>query len=52
MVNPALQSAIEAMSLDGRLELVEYIERTIESAPIEVTEEQKAMIHVRRSLRR
>jgi hypothetical protein len=42
MVNPALQSAIEAMSLDERLELVEYIESTVESAPIEVTEEQKA----------
>jgi len=42
MVNPALQSAIEAMSLDERLELVEYIESTMESAPVEVTEEQKA----------
>lgn len=26
MVNPALQSAVEAMSLDERLELIEYIE--------------------------
>ena len=47
MVNPALQSAIDAMSLGERLELVEYIERTVESAPIEVTEEQKAMIRSR-----
>jgi len=47
MVNPALQSAIEAMSLDERLELVEYIESTVRSAPIEVTEEQKAMIRSR-----
>ena len=47
MVNPALQSAIEAMSLDERLELVEYIESTVESDPIEVTEEQKAMIRSR-----
>lgn len=47
MVNPALKSAIEAMSLDERLELVAYIERTVESAPIEVTEEQKAMIRSR-----
>ena len=47
MVNPALQSAIEALSLDERLELVEYIESTVESAPIEVTEEQKAMIRSR-----
>ncbi|MDX6321640.1 MAG: hypothetical protein QOF52_1498 [Propionibacteriaceae bacterium] len=46
-MNPALQSAIEAMSLDERLELVEYIESTVESAPIEVTEEQKAMIRSR-----
>lgn len=47
MVNPALQSAIEAMSLDERLELVEYIESTVESVPIEVTEEQKALIRSR-----
>ena len=47
MVNPALQSAIDAMSLGERLELVEYIERTVESAPLEVTEEQKAMIRSR-----
>lgn len=44
MVNPTLQSAIEAMSLDERLELVEYIESTVESAPVEVTEEQKSTI--------
>ena len=47
MVNPALQSAIEALSLDERLELVEYIESTVESSPIEVTEEQKTMIRSR-----
>jgi putative addiction module component (TIGR02574 family) len=47
MVNPALQSAIEAMSLDERLELVAYIESTVESEPIEVTDEQKAMIRSR-----
>lgn len=47
MVNPALQSAIEAMSLDERLELVEYIESTVEAVPIEVTEEQKALIRSR-----
>lgn len=47
MVNPALQSAIEAMSLDERLELVEYIESTVESTPIEVTGEQKTMIRSR-----
>ena len=46
-MNPGLQSAIEAMSLDERLELVEYIERTVESEPIEVTDEQKAMIRSR-----
>ncbi len=46
-MNSALQSAIEAMSLDERLELVEYIERTVESEPIEVTGEQKAMIRSR-----
>jgi len=41
MVNPALQTAIEAVSLDERLGLVEYIESTVEPSPIEVTEEQK-----------
>ena len=47
MVNPALQSAIESMSLGERLELVEYIESTVESEPVEVTDEQKAMIRSR-----
>ena len=47
MVNPALQSAIEAMSLDERLELVEYIESTVESEPIDVTDEQKVKIRSR-----
>lgn len=47
MVNPALQSAIEAMSLDERMELVDYIESTVDHAPIDVTEEQKAMIRTR-----
>ncbi|MBA2507134.1 MAG: addiction module protein [Nocardioidaceae bacterium] len=47
MVNPALQSAIEAMSLDERLELVEYIESTVDQSQIEVTEEQKTMIQSR-----
>jgi putative addiction module component (TIGR02574 family) len=47
MVNPALQSAIEAMSLDERLELVEYIESTVESAPIELTEDQKVLVRSR-----
>jgi len=47
MVNPSLQSAIEAMSLDGRLELVEYIESTGDQSVIEVTEEQKATIRSR-----
>jgi putative addiction module component (TIGR02574 family) len=47
MVSPALRSAIEAMSLVERLELVEYIETTIESAPIDVTDQQKAVIRSR-----
>lgn len=46
-MHPALQSAIEAMSLDERLELVEYIESTVESEPIEVTDDQKAMLRSR-----
>jgi putative addiction module component (TIGR02574 family) len=47
VVDPALQSVIEAMSLDERLELVEYIESTVESAPIELTEDQKVLIRSR-----
>jgi putative addiction module component (TIGR02574 family) len=47
MVNPALRSAIEAMSLAERFELVEYIESTIEPAPIEVTDQQAAVIRSR-----
>jgi putative addiction module component (TIGR02574 family) len=44
MVNPPLQSAIEAMTLDERLELVEYIKGTV---PVDVTERQKATIRSR-----
>jgi hypothetical protein len=40
VVNPVLQSLIEAMSLDERSELVEYLESTVESEPIEVTDDQ------------
>ena len=47
MVDPALQSVVEAMSLDERLELVEYIESTVDLAPVDVTEEQRAMIRTR-----
>ncbi|MFH5824350.1 hypothetical protein [Georgenia sp. AZ-5] len=47
MVKPPLQLLVEATGLDERLELVEYVESTIESAPIEVSEEQKAMIQAR-----
>jgi putative addiction module component (TIGR02574 family) len=46
-VNPALQSAIEAISLDERLELVEYMESTVESEPIEVADDEKAMLRSR-----
>lgn len=49
MVDPALQSAIDALSVDERLELVEYIESTVESTPIEVTENQKSLIRSRAS---
>jgi len=35
------------MSLAERLEMVEYIESTVESAPIEVTDQQKAVIRSR-----
>lgn len=44
MVNPSRQSALEALSLDERLELVEHIESTVELSPVEVTDEQTTMI--------
>ena len=47
MVTPSLQSAIQGMSLDERLELVEYIESTVDQSQIEVTEEQRALIRSR-----
>jgi putative addiction module component (TIGR02574 family) len=47
MVTPSLRSAIQAMSLDERLELVEYIESTFDQSQIEVAEEQKALIRSR-----
>lgn len=47
MVDPALQSVVEAMSLNKRLELVEYIESTVDHAPVDVTKEQKATIRAR-----
>lgn len=49
MVNPALQSVIEAMSLDERLELVEYIETTVEQSQIEVSDEQRSLVRSRAS---
>ncbi len=47
MINPALQSAIQAMTLDERLELVEFIEGTIDQADVDVTGDQKAVIRSR-----
>ena len=47
MVDPALQSVIEGMSLDERMELVEFIENTVDQSEIEVTEKQRAMIRSR-----
>ncbi len=47
MVDPALQSAIEAMSVDERLELAEFIESTVGQSEVEMTDEQKATIRSR-----
>ncbi len=47
MVNPALQSAVEALSLEERLELVEFIEHTLTSAPPQLSENQKATVRSR-----
>jgi hypothetical protein len=47
MVNAAPQSAIEVMILDERWEPVECIESTFVCEPIDVSDEQKAMIRSR-----
>ncbi|HET8665959.1 MAG TPA: hypothetical protein VFM08_16700 [Nocardioides sp.] len=41
MVDPALQSVIEAMSLDERMELVEFIESSVDQSAIELTETRR-----------
>ncbi len=47
MVDTALQSAIAAMSVEERLELVEYIEGTVDQFALDVSDEQKDMIRRR-----
>lgn len=47
MVSPALQSAIEALSLEERLELLEYLESTVAAASEHLTEAQKTTIRAR-----
>jgi putative addiction module component (TIGR02574 family) len=47
MVDPALQSVIEAMSLDERMELVEFIENSVDQSAIELAGDHKAMIESR-----
>ena len=44
LVTPSFESAIQAMSLDERLELVDYIENVVDQSQIEVTDEQNALI--------
>jgi putative addiction module component (TIGR02574 family) len=47
MIDPALQAEIDAMSFDERMELVAYIERTIESESVEISEEKKTVVRSR-----
>ncbi|MGH3497268.1 MAG: addiction module protein [Nocardioidaceae bacterium] len=47
MVDPALQSAIEAMSVDERLELAEFIESTVDQSEVEMADEKRAIIRSR-----
>ena len=49
MVDPALQSVIEAMSFEERMELVEFIENSVDQSAIELAGDQKAMIESRTS---
>ena len=44
MVNPTLQSAIDALSVGERLELVEYIESTVTTEPAAITRDEEQMI--------
>ncbi len=47
MVDTAIQSAIAAMSVDERLELVDYIEGTVDQSTLEVPDKQKELIRGR-----
>ncbi len=47
MIDPTLQAEIDAMSVDERMELVAYIERTIESESVEISEEKKTVVRSR-----
>jgi putative addiction module component (TIGR02574 family) len=47
VVDPALRSVMEAMSVDARLELAELIESTVDQSEIEISDEEKATIRSR-----
>jgi putative addiction module component (TIGR02574 family) len=47
MIDPALQAEIAAMNIDERMELVAYIERTIESESVEISKEKKTVVRSR-----
>lgn len=47
MIDPALQAEIDVMSVGERMELLAYIERTIESESVEISEEKKAVVRSR-----
>ena len=47
MGDTAIQSAIAAMSVDERLELVDYIEGTVDQSTLEVPDKQKELIRGR-----
>ena len=47
MVNPALLSEIEAMSVEDRIELVDIIESSMEDVEIPLSDEQKQLIRSR-----
>lgn len=47
MIEPDLQAAIDALSVGERLELVAYIESTVERSQVAVTEEQESHIRSR-----
>lgn len=49
MVTPALQETLGSLSLPERVDIINFLQRTLVPAPDELTESQRAMIRQRDS---